>query len=106
MRVENKLITDENVFVDQNEYINCVFERCRIIFTGKGPARFSGCRFILCEWVFDGAAEETIQYLAALYNGMGTGGADLVEGVFESIRKGGAVPETLEPISREELLRR
>jgi hypothetical protein len=106
MRIENKQISDENVHVDSNEYIYCLFIRCRIIFTGKGPVRFERCTFDACDWVFDAAAEETIQYLAALYAGLGPGGRDLVEGLFDSIRQGGTGHGTLRPSTPEELVRR
>lgn len=106
MLIEDKQISDENVYVDQNEYVHCLFIRCRIIFTGRGPARFERCTFDQCDWVFDGAAEETIQYLAALYNGLGSGGQDMVEGIFDSIRQGGTGHGILQASTRAELLRR
>ena len=70
MRFDQKLITDENIHIDEDEFTNCTFVNCRIIFTGKGPTRFTNCRFDECQWVFDGPAENTIQYLAALYTGL------------------------------------
>lgn len=103
MIVQNKHIFDKNVLVDENHYIDCRFTRCRIIFTGKGPVRFDRCTFEECDWVFDDAAEETIQYLAAIYNGMGASGRDMVEGIFDSIRRGGTGHGILRPSTREEI---
>jgi hypothetical protein len=106
MKYDKQFITDENIRIDENEYTNSVFRNCRIIFTGKGPARFSNCQFEECQWVFDDAAEETIQYLAALYTGLDPGGKDLVEGIFDSIRRGGVGHGSLMPGPSKELLRR
>lgn len=106
MRYDQKLITDENIRIDEDEFTNCWFKNCRIIFTGKGPARFSNCKFDECQWVFDDAAEETIQYMAKLYTDLGLGGQALVEGIFDSIRQGGIGYGTLMPGPPKELLRR
>lgn len=106
MRYDHKLFTDEDIRIDEDEFTNCEFVNCRIIFTGKGPASFSNCKFDQCQWVFDGPAEDTIQYLAALYTGLGPGGQDLVEGIFDSIRKGGVGHGALIPGPPKEILRR
>jgi hypothetical protein len=105
MKYENSLITDENIRIDEDEFVNCLFKKCRIIFTGKGPALFTNCRFDECQWVFDDAAEETLQYLATLYQ-LGPGGESLVDGIFDSIRQGGVGHGTLIPGPSKELLRR
>jgi hypothetical protein len=89
MRFIREVFRDETIEIDEDEYQQCRFVNCRIVFSGKGPARFSDCKFDECQWVFDGAAEETIQYLAALYTGVGEGGRMLVEAIFNSIRQGG-----------------
>jgi hypothetical protein len=89
MRFDGKQFTNQTIRVDENEFVNCKFVECRLIFTGAGSASFQSCLFERCEWIFDGAAENTIQYLAAMYNGLGLGGRDIVEGIFESIRQGG-----------------
>lgn len=86
MRYENLHFKDETVKVDGNEYQNCVFTESRVVFTGGIPPRFTGCVFDRCQWVFDEAAENTIQYFAALYSGLGQGGRELIEGLFDSIR--------------------
>jgi|SRR5689334_2185108 hypothetical protein len=106
MRYVNQQFRDENIHIDEDEYQFCRFQNCRIIFSGNGPARFSNCKFDECQWVFDGAAEETIQYLAALYSGLGAGGRALVEGVFQGIREGGVGHGTLIPGPPTEALRR
>ena len=83
------IFTDEDVHIDEAKFINCIFRSSRIIYAGKPLPGFTNCSFDSCQWVFDGPAENTIQYFAALYTGLGPGGKELVEGVFDSIRQGG-----------------
>lgn len=106
MQYDHKRFINENVRIDENEYTDCTFVNCRVIFSGKGPTRFTNCKFDQCTWVFDGPAEETIQYLAALYSGLGPGGQDLIEAVFDSIRQGGVSTGELVSGSSAELSRR
>lgn len=104
MRHDNRHFTEETVKVDDNEYQNCRFTECRIVYTGTGIPKFANCVFERCQWVFDGAAENTIQYFASLYNGLGPGGRELIEGLFDSIRQGGvgygALVPTSSPVAR------
>jgi hypothetical protein len=95
MVYENLLITDENVKVDGKTFRNCRFVNCRIIYAGGKVPEFTDCVFESCQWVFDGPAENTIQYFALLSNGLGLGGRELIEGVFDSIRQGGVGHGTL-----------
>jgi hypothetical protein len=46
-----------------------------------------GCRFDDCSFHLDGAASRTIQFLNAIYHGMGPAGAQLVEQTFNQIRR-------------------
>jgi hypothetical protein len=97
MVYENLLITDEDVEVDKQIFRNCRFVESRIIYRGGKVPEFTNCAFESCQWVFDGPAEDTIQYFALLYSGLGLGGQELVEGIFDSIRQGGVGHGTLLP---------
>jgi hypothetical protein len=96
--MKDLLITDENVEVDGKTFQNCHFIESRIIFKGGKVPEFTDCIFERCQWVFDGAAENTIQYFAALYTGLGLGGQEIIEGIFDSIRQGGVGHGILEDI--------
>ncbi len=95
--VANQTFVGQNIPVDNIIYRNCRFTGCRIIYQGLGPAHFENCTFDAPQWVFDGPAENTLQYLAFLYNALGPGGRDLVEGIFDSLRQGGIGHGILEP---------
>jgi hypothetical protein len=97
MRYDNLIFTDETVKVDGNTYFNCRFVDSRIVYEGGPLPKFEHCVFERCQWVFDGPAENTIQYFALLYTGLGPGGKELMEGVFDSIRQGGVGHGTLLP---------
>lgn len=83
-----KRFVDRAVVVDGNHYQDCTFLRCKIIYTAADAVTFDGCTFNSCDWVFDDAAERTLVYLAALYEGLGDGGKPLIELIFDSIRSG------------------
>lgn len=106
MRYDDLHFTDETVTVDGNEFHNCRFTGSRLVFTGMGALpKFANCVFDRCQWVFDGPAENTIQYFALLYNGLGPGGQELIEGLFDSIRHGGVGHGSLMPGTAEPALR-
>lgn len=85
---ENESFRDRTVEIDGNQYTNCTFIKCRIVFTGFEEGVFDECKFISCDWGFSGPAVSTLNYLAAIYNGLGENEQDMVEGIFESIRRG------------------
>ncbi|MFT4039246.1 MAG: hypothetical protein QM692_13755 [Thermomicrobiales bacterium] len=89
MRYDALLFTDESVTVDGNAFHDCQFRESRLIYNGGEPPVFTNCLFERCEWVFDGPAENTIQYFAGLYTGLGDGGRHMIETIFDSIREGG-----------------
>src|SRR5215218_1853227 len=96
--LKDLLITDENVVVDGKTFNNCRFVECRILYKGGKVPEFTNCAFESCQWVFDGPAENTIQYFALLYTGLGLGGREIIEGIFDSIRQGGVGHGILEDI--------
>lgn len=88
MRAENKTFTKENVQLDSNEFINCIFKDCILTYGGNGRVTLNNCSFFNVKWTFTAAAADTIRFLSALYRGSGQGGRKLVETTFENIKKG------------------
>lgn len=86
--VRNQTFEDERLEIDGTIFEQCVFKRCQIVFSAIDTVSFKQCHFDSCEWVLDGSARSTMLYLSALYRGLGTGGRDLVETMFSSIRDG------------------
>ena len=82
-RFENVDFTDTDVLLDGNEYIHCVFTRCRLIYGGEGEVGLMYCHFYDFRFVFQGHAASTVKFLSALYKG---GLTELVENTFKNIR--------------------
>ena len=73
--------------LDGQRFVRCMFKDAKIVFTGLAPVIMEGCSFENVEWVFEGPAALTVNFLRALYQGGGEGGRKLVEATFEQIRK-------------------
>ncbi len=76
---------NETVVLDGNEYLNCTFTNCEIVFNATGTVSMNGVTANNCRWTFDGAAGLTVKFLTALYQG---GFSEMVEMTFDSIRRG------------------
>lgn len=87
MKYQSRVFKNQNIELDSNEFINCKFEDCRMIYGAKGLVTLKGCDFINVKWVFTDAAGDTIQFLTDLYH---RGMQQIVEQTFENIRKGTA----------------
>jgi hypothetical protein len=88
-KIVDQQFKNQRVNVEGTGFQNCRFTNCHIIYTGGTLPVFASCIFDRCQWVFDGPAENTIQYFALLATQLGPGGLEIIEGVFESIRRGG-----------------
>ena|SRR5712691_1176211 len=87
MKVEGQTFINETVTLDGNEYLNCVFGKCRIAYGATAPAKLVNSEFDSCTWEFIGAAGLTVDFMTALY-AMGGGALELIEGTFNNIRRG------------------
>jgi hypothetical protein len=88
MRIEDKTFEDQQVRLDGNEYIKCIFKHCELQFGAMEPVTMVECSFDQCSWSFTGAAALTVKFMTALYHGAGEGGRKLIEQTFEDIRRG------------------
>jgi hypothetical protein len=62
--VRKKTITSKRVFLDGNEYLNCLFIDCELIYRGGACTFQSNTR--RCSWFFAGPAMNTIGILREL----------------------------------------
>lgn len=83
----SETLTHDTVHLDGNSYINCVFEDCRLIYSGGVHPVFQGNSIERCTWTFEGSASRTLAFLRLLYHGMGEGGKELIETTFREIRE-------------------
>ena len=92
MRHEGKSFAHATVVLDGNEYLNCHFRECEIVFSAILPVSLVGCQFDGCVWRFAGPASLAIEFMSGMYNGIGEA-QQLIERTFENIRAGGTVLE-------------
>ena len=82
---QGETFTNETVVLDGNDYLNCTFTNCEIVFRGTASVSLHGINFNDCRWTFDGPAGLTINFMTALYQ---AGVTELIDGTFENIRRG------------------
>jgi len=78
--------THETVRLDGESFSDCEFKKCRMVYAGGSPPVFRDCRFDDCEWRFEGAASDTLEYLKVVWN---AGGKATVQGLIKQITGGG-----------------
>jgi hypothetical protein len=83
----NNVYRNVTVKLDNSEFIDCSFTDCIMEYSGIGPVSMSHCEFKNVQWVFTGPAQNTLQFMHAMYHGMGDGGKQLIEQTFEKIKK-------------------
>jgi hypothetical protein len=77
--------TNETVVLDGNDYHNCTFTNCEIVFRATGTVSLHGVTANGCRWTFEGAAGLTVKFLTALYQG---GFSEMVDMTIDNIRRG------------------
>ena len=76
----------ETVVLDGEDFTDCEFRDCRLVYTGGETPSFQGCRFDGCEWKFEGAAANTLAYLKVVW---GAGDKAVVQARIKEITGGG-----------------
>ncbi len=76
---------NETVALDGNDYLNCTFTNCEIVFSGTASVNLNGVNFNDCRWTFEGPAGMTVNFMTALYQ---AGMTELIDQTFENIRRG------------------
>lgn len=75
MGSERHKITGDVIELDYREYSNTDFENCKLIFKGGRPPNLQNVSVTNCEFIFEGAAENTLLMLRFISQG---GDANLV----------------------------
>lgn len=86
--IRGKTYGQIRVPIDGVRFEECTFNQTKLIFRAEGSVEFDRCTFDACDWVFEDAALWTLQFLAALHDGLDDKGQDLVDDVFEAVREG------------------
>ena len=72
----------ETVLLDGEEFSDCEFRDCRLVYAGGGTPVFSGCTFVGCDWKQEDAAARTLAYLKQVWN---AGGKPTVQALIKDI---------------------
>lgn len=75
----------ERVLLDAKHFEDCHFDTCTLVYRGGTPPNFVRCDFAAPHFVFEGSAQNTIQLMSAIYNGIDE---RIIEKTFDEIRKG------------------
>ena len=84
MKHHHQHFKDREVELDGNEFVDCTFERCQLMYYGGATPRFDGCSFDHAVFMFERAAGNTLHVLRDLYH---AGLKETVEATFDDIRK-------------------
>ena len=63
---KGSVFANSQVLLDDNDYRDCIFNNCKLVFRGEKPTALNGCKFDKCKFVFSGPAELTINFLKEL----------------------------------------
>ena len=89
MEYRDRDFSGQDVLLDGNVFTGCTFRNCRVIFRAEQSFELVACSFNDdVQWTFDGSATATINFLTALYHSRGETGRQVVEDLFEQIRRG------------------
>jgi hypothetical protein len=84
-KVRGEHYTSERIVIDKKHFEDCSFDTCTLIYQGDAPPHFVRCDFAAPRFVFEEAAQNTIQFMSAIYNGIDE---RIIEKTFDEIRKG------------------
>ena len=76
------IFNHETVTLDGEEFSDCEFRACRMVYSGGPPPVFDRCRFDECDWRFEDAAARTLAQLKLLWS---VGGKAKVQAIIKEI---------------------
>ncbi|WP_263786228.1 DUF5067 domain-containing protein [Salinibacter grassmerensis] len=83
--VVGQSFASERVVLDGKRFEDCTFDTCTLVYGGGSPPHFVRCDFAAPRFVFEDAAQNTIQLMSAIYDGIDE---RIIEKTFDEIRKG------------------
>ena len=86
MTFTKQTFVSQKVLLDGNEFIDCVFDKCHLEYSGVMGCGLRGNNFNECTWGFVGPAMNTVNFMSAVYHGIGGEGKTLIENTFAAIR--------------------
>lgn len=72
----------ETVLLDGEEFSDCEFRDCRLVYAGGETPVFGNCTFVGCDWKHEDAAARTLAHLKQVWN---AGGKASVQALIKDI---------------------
>jgi len=88
MRHEDETFVQERIELGENEFRNCRFESCRLVYDGSPGVRIQNCDFEETRLELVEEAGNTLGFLQNIFHGFGEDGQAVVENFFDQIRQG------------------
>ncbi len=76
------IFNHETIVLDGENFSDCEFRDCRLVYSGGELPSFSDCRFDKCDWKLDDAAARTLAHLRLMWN---AGAKELVQARIKEI---------------------
>jgi hypothetical protein len=84
-QVQGQNFVGDRVLLDDKHFTDCAFDSCTLVYRGGVPPHFVRCEFAAPRFAFEGAAQNTVQLMSAIYNGIDE---RIIEKTFDEIRSG------------------
>ncbi|MEF8796295.1 MAG: hypothetical protein V5A48_07580 [Salinivenus sp.] len=84
-QIINQRFLGERIVLDGKHFEDCRFENCDLVYKGGVPPNFVRSEFAAPRFVFEDAAQSTVQFMSAIYNGIDE---RIIEKTFDEIRAG------------------
>ena len=78
-----KTFNNQTINLDGNEYSQCTFRTCRLVYAGGPLPTFKDFNFDNCSFELDGAADRTVAFLNSVAQIQG--GASLLKSMFRGV---------------------
>jgi hypothetical protein len=85
-KIIGKSFVNDVLKIDSTIFNKCNFKNSRIIYSAENKFYLDTCEFHGCEFIFEGAAGETIDFIKNIYHHFGDGGKEIVNPIFEYIK--------------------
>ena len=88
MDYKDQTFTGEVVKIDDNKFEECSFVRCKVIYAGGDRFGLLRCTFDACSFSFEGAAQNTLNFMALLYDECGREGQEFIDDALNQLKLG------------------
>ncbi len=82
MKFQGKRFFKESIHLDNNQFYDCIFDSCFLVYRGGTPPNIMKCSFTNTFFRFTGAAANTLSLMATMYHG---GFKDSIEMAFNNM---------------------